>query len=204
MIYNLDNALSVLQLNKTLIVNPSPLNTDLYLIAYKSTAEPKRVNKEDYITVVDTIEFIFRGETEVLHPVITLNYNRVPDFNYVYIPVFNRYYYVSSYSTIRNNIWEIVLTVDVLMSYKDGIKLLNAFVDRQENDYNSYIPDDERQYYEGATITTETFSNDLFNRDYCFILSGYRLDTRAKTSSSSLNETDEMLNFSNSEELTNE
>lgn len=69
-------------------------------------------------------------------------YNYVLSANYAYIPLFNRYYVINDIISIRNNIWRLNMSVDVLMSYKKEIRNLYAFVTRNEFDYNKYIKDD--------------------------------------------------------------
>ena len=53
--------------------------------------------------------------------------------NYAYIADYQRYYYVDSVTVGRNGMYVVQLSVDVLMSYVDGIKNLSATISRQEN-----------------------------------------------------------------------
>ena len=53
--------------------------------------------------------------------------------NYAYISDYQRYYYVDSVTVGRNGMYVVQLSVDVLMSYVDGIKNLSATISRQEN-----------------------------------------------------------------------
>ena len=53
--------------------------------------------------------------------------------NYAYIADYQRYYYVDSVTVGRNGVYVVQLSVDVLMSYVDGIKNLSATISRQEN-----------------------------------------------------------------------
>ena len=53
--------------------------------------------------------------------------------NYAYILDYNRYYYVDSVTVGRNGMYIVQLSVDVLMTYVDGIKNLYATISRQEN-----------------------------------------------------------------------
>ena len=53
--------------------------------------------------------------------------------NYAYIVDYKRYYYVDSVTVGRNGMYIVQLSVDVLMSYADGIKNLTATISRQEN-----------------------------------------------------------------------
>ena len=53
--------------------------------------------------------------------------------NYAYIADYHRYYYVDSVTVGRNGMYVVQLSVDVLMTYADGIKNINATISRQEN-----------------------------------------------------------------------
>lgn len=57
-----------------------------------------------------------RGEIAVERPVILID-STVQDVNYAYIPLFNRYYYIDEIIQVRNNLSQLVMTVDVLMTY---------------------------------------------------------------------------------------
>ena len=74
-------------------------------------------------------------------------YDYVLAANYAYIPEFNRYYFINDIISVRKNIWQLIMNVDVLMSYKDEILKLDAFVTRNEFDYNKYVKDDLVTYY---------------------------------------------------------
>lgn len=63
------------------------------------------------------------------------------DFNYVFIPTFNRYYYVDSIELLTANISRLHLKEDVLMSWKDLIKKQKAFITRYENSTESGLVD---------------------------------------------------------------
>ena len=53
--------------------------------------------------------------------------------NYAYIADYKRYHYVDSVTVGRNGMSVVQLSVDVLMTYADGIKNLFATISRQEN-----------------------------------------------------------------------
>ena len=74
-------------------------------------------------------------------------YQYVLSANYVYIPEFNRYYFINDIISIRTNMWRLNMHVDVLMSYKKQIKQMNAFVNRNEFEYDEMIKDDLVSYY---------------------------------------------------------
>ena len=74
-------------------------------------------------------------------------YNYVLSANYIYIPEFNRYYFITDIVSVRTNMWRLNMHVDVLMSYKDSILKQNAFVTRNEFTYDEMVKDDLISYY---------------------------------------------------------
>lgn len=90
-------------------------------------------------------------------------------FNYVFIPDLNRYYYVSNIEFQSKQITRILLTEDVLMSWKNLIKLQSAFITRYENSTNDKKLIDERlpvsDTYEVSNYTpiNSTLKNVTFN-----------------------------------------
>ena len=83
--------------------------------------------------------------------------------NYVYIPEFNRYYFINDITSIRQNLWQITLSVDVLMSYKDQILATNAFVARNQNEYNKDIIDNECVLTDKEEVEITEVNVGLFN-----------------------------------------
>ena len=79
--------------------------------------------------------------------------------NYVYIPEFNRYYFINDIISIR----QITLSVDVLMSYKDQILETNAFVARNQNEFNKDIIDNECVLTDKEEVEFIEVNVDLFN-----------------------------------------
>lgn len=145
------------------------------IVTYRSSAEINRVDKTSYLTEVFTYKGYFRNEQNITSPIITIDVkgdNPVPEFNYVYIPLFNRYYFVTGYEVIRTDLWNVYLEVDVLMTYKNGIKSLRAIVDRNENTYNETIPDKNRTFRNGYNVSVENVSNNVFDTSGSFILQG--------------------------------
>ena len=120
-----------------------PPATTFDINLYQNSAEVNRVDKTDYLTGVGTLSGALREECSMLTPSIVYQSSDVPIFNYVYIPIFKRYYYVTSLSSVSKNVWRMELNCDVLMSYKEQIFLLQGIIGRQENDYNPLLVDNE-------------------------------------------------------------
>lgn len=142
---------------------------------YKNSAEMHRVDKSAYLELVGTVSGVFRDETSITNISITLQYDTVIDFNYVYIPAFNRYYYVTDITLINYGLYEVSLSVDVLMSYKDAIKNCKGFIDRNEFTHNPNIIDTKRVIEQGVDITDVTVVNYVFENDTCYVLNGFAI-----------------------------
>lgn len=120
-----------------------PPGTTFDINLYQNHAESNRVNKEQLLVSVGTLSGALREECSMLTPSITYQSSEVPTFNYVYIPVFNRYYFVTHLSSVSKNVWRMELKCDVLMSYKEQILSLHGVIGRQENDFNDFLIDDK-------------------------------------------------------------
>ena len=157
---------------------------------YKNSAKPYLVDKTNHLTFIDNLNGEIRDETSIIDMVMTIEYNKVPNFNYVYISSFKRYYYVTNIVSIRTNLWEIHLSVDVLMTYKNELLNCTAFVDRNEKYFAPYSIDGERvirqgSYVEQALPLTQQapFPNvsildieDLtYPSEFCIVLNGYKI-----------------------------
>lgn len=91
-------------------------------------------------------------ESSILSPSIRLNeivdnYGNavnVTQYNYVEIPVFNRYYYVNNWNYNGDGTWTAVCSVDVLASWKTDIVNSGGYVERSTTDMpqtaNAYDP----------------------------------------------------------------
>lgn len=106
----------------------SILSVDLYI----NTSEPARVDKSDYLSSQGSVSGTFREATDIINPVIMIEYGSVPTFNYIRISAFNRYYYVRNIVSVYKDLWAVECECDVLMSYKDYIYDLECLISRQQ------------------------------------------------------------------------
>lgn len=109
---------------------------------YKTTSETNQINKN--LTNATILNGNLKQGSSVINPSIIIEHSNPTSFSMVNIPDFNRFYFISEFVNIRENIWELHLTVDVLMSYKTQIKNLNVIVERAENEEDSFIDDGSR------------------------------------------------------------
>ena len=96
--------------------------------------------------------------------------------NYAYITDYNRYYFVDSVTVGRNGMYIVQLSIDVLMTYADGIKNINATISRQENVGINDIVDSLLPLQNRKELAVIEFESSEFNissagtGDYNFIL----------------------------------
>ena len=73
-------------------------------------------------------------------------------YNYCKIEEFGKYYYITDISVLNNRIMEIVLEVDVLMTYWDEFKDNDAIIDRAATVYNLFLNDPSLPMESGTII----------------------------------------------------
>lgn len=114
-------------------------------------------------TPVLTLGGTLRAPASITDPIIEFNFSDNPEVfskvNYAHIESFSRYYFITNIVSTYNNLWEIHMHVDVLMSFADEIKKQVAVVARQEENYNLYLDDGIFMAYQNPIIQTKLFSN---------------------------------------------
>lgn len=83
-------------------------------------------------------DVILKDECSITDPVILLNGGNKTNWNYCYIPSFNRYYFIKDWITTYD-MWEAHLTVDVLASYRNIINNSTQYVLRSASKKDTYI-----------------------------------------------------------------
>lgn len=104
------------------------------------------LNKRDNSTfrpVSNGIEVngILRNSSSVTSPTIDFQIENPLAYNYFYIPLFNRYYWLSDW-TRNDALWTASMTVDVLASWKNEIGESVQYVTRSSAEYDSAIIDE--------------------------------------------------------------
>lgn len=135
----------------------------LDMILYHNNAEQNRLDKTNFLESVSTLNGYLRDKTSITNPSIIIEMSEFPTFNYVYLPKFNRYYYVTNILSIATNLWQIDMHVDVLMSYKDKILLQSAIIERNEYEWNPYLIDNSLPVSKEPNITVEEVPQSIIN-----------------------------------------
>ena len=107
-------------------------------------------NKSDITEVSKSLTTIhtysngtLRDGTSIVDPTILIEAENIPEdlVNYMYIPKFNRYYFVYTIDNVRKNLWSITGHVDVLRSFRTDIIASTQLIARQEKKRNNYLVD---------------------------------------------------------------
>ena len=113
------------------------------IILYYNDSEKIKLDKD--LTQIGSIEGRLFQNTSITKPSIIFDLDTtVFSANYLYIPQFNRYYFITDVVNVSANKWQIQARVDVLTSFKSAIRENTAIIERQENVYNLYLDD---KYY---------------------------------------------------------
>lgn len=133
---------------------------------YSCTCSNETIDKTSYLTSIDTLSGEFRGEINILRPVIRITPTTaatqtkiLTQCNYVYIAALGRYYFVTDITGVAKNIIEISLHVDVLFSWKTAILSQSVIVSRNEKEYALYLDDSVLKVYNNPNITVYHFKD---------------------------------------------
>lgn len=109
---------------------------------YNFTKEKNLVRKGAFFTNTIELDGTLRNECSVMNPTIEVQSTGLITSNYAYVVEFNRYYFIDEIVCVRNGLWRLTMSVDVLMTYRNEISEQRAIISRQENSFNSFLKDD--------------------------------------------------------------
>lgn len=124
---------------------------------YYNTSDNRTVNK--VLTAGLTISGTLREESSIIKPIITIKSDNVIRENYLYIPEYQRYYYITGKESVRTGIWRIHMEVDPLMSFKRDVLALTVVVSKQS------VKSNGDEYIDDGSLVTD---NQLFKTVYKF------------------------------------
>ena len=115
-----------------------------------------------------------RDDCSIVDPVIKVEGivgSNLTSCNYAYIEEFGRYYYITNI-VCSGKLFEVHMHVDVLMTYKSGIRTNSAVISRQENNYNLYLQDGVFKTYSQPHIQVAQFPNGFTDFNFIFCVAG--------------------------------
>lgn len=104
---------------------------------------------------------IIKSGSGILHPTISLDLGKVNDpsqYNYAYIPDFDRYYFIEEWYFERA-LWTASLKVDVLATYKTEIGNSTLYVMRCASEHDGNIIDTLYPAKSGCSFASDTVTN---------------------------------------------
>lgn len=141
------------------------------IILYYNDSEKIKLDKE--LRQIGTIEGRLFQNTSITKPSIMFDLDTtVFSANYLYIPQFNRYYFITDVVNVSANKWQIQARVDVLTSFKSTIRENTAIIERQENEYNLYLDDKYYRAYQNEDVQYKKFSGSLPSDKYILVVNG--------------------------------
>lgn len=102
---------------------------------YHTTDNANTINKT--LQPIKTLDIIFKQAVNEITPFIIMSKDNLTGSNYVHIPDFNRYYFISKIENYTASLVRIYLITDLLMTYKDII--LNSPVQITATEKPSYL-----------------------------------------------------------------
>lgn len=112
----------------------------MQIYLYKTKSDKRSLEK----ILENEIEYEceLKEATSVQNPVFLIKTSsNISNYNYAYIPLFSRYYFINEIQSIRNNLWSITASVDVLNTYKNEIKNCECLELRTSKTSNKYLVD---------------------------------------------------------------
>lgn len=105
---------------------------------YVNNSEVNRIGKN--LTNAFTLSGTLREQTNVIEPDILITMGNPTEYNYAYIPLFKRYYFIKDITSVRNGLWRLHLTVDTLETYKNEILNCSCILDNtNETGLDNYL-----------------------------------------------------------------
>ena len=104
-------------------------------VLYNNQSQENKLNK--VLTNKGTRTIIFLDSVDFLRPRITVKSLPI-ETNYVYIESLGRYYFISDIKNLKNELFELNLRCDVLMTYKQDIEESQAIITESTNEVNSH------------------------------------------------------------------
>ena len=125
------------------------------LILYKTTEPRNKLNKT--LTAGKEILINLKRDEPKENPRIKIsNSNLTDNYNYAYIEVFDRYYFINSITKLNFSLSELEFETDLLSTYKDTVLASTGLISHaiQEGDYRLTNPK-----------TSDNYEMELFNSD---------------------------------------
>lgn len=154
---------------------------------YQCSADPRVVDKTNYLTNIQQLSGSWVVPFDEMSPVLRINLsnNLVTSGNYcsIYSAGWGtKYYFIKNRVCVGQEVWDLYLEEDVLMTFKSYFKPAIGLIDRSETAYNLLIPDSTIPLEVGQNVTVREIPNDVFsdNYGYNYVLTGLMVGGETK------------------------
>ena len=135
-----------------------------------STDDKNKLNKSP--TMMQEFEGCLKEPSSVIDPVILLEapLNAISKMNYMRIPAFNRWYYITNIKSATATTCTIHCHVDVLYSNVDAISACAGYVNRNEDIVSYMLTDNEKPRQVNPVYSTVPFTKPAEASGYTYCL----------------------------------
>lgn len=140
-----------------------------------NTSDPK--NKIDKrlgnSTTIENVRFVEKDVLNVINPSILLKLSDeisdISHYNYLKIPKFDRYYYITNISA-EGGLIKIDTKVDPLKSFASEIKASQQYVTRSSSKMNRYLVDNMLPIHSDHKYIIKNFGVDVYKPDCHYVI----------------------------------
>lgn len=140
------------------------------IILYENTSPKNKVVKNlkrQKVTECKLLE-----ECSIENPELTIVADNLSHYNYLYIPDFRRYYFITDQKVVQNKIWKITAHTDVLMSSKEDLLKNQCVVEKVENGGSNYVDDGSWTVRADSFVQATQMSGELGNYSTYLMVAG--------------------------------
>lgn len=121
------------------------------------------VNKTLTVPVPLILSCEFKYGIDLRQPLLQVSTTlaTIKPYNYFHIPELGRYYYAVDKKGVSNNIVELSLDCDLLMSFKDEFLSSECVIERNSTRGNVYVPDSMYPIESRTNVVTKKFPSAL-------------------------------------------
>lgn len=135
---------------------------------YQYNGDIRTINKT--LPVPVELQGQIRNSFDLLTPVVSLKYEDGLKFNYCFIPIFGRYYFIENITATGGDRYELSLSVDVLKTYENEIFAATATV-LESSTPNNFISNRNDIFIRTPNFEQLEFPNkNLFNKEGSIIM----------------------------------
>lgn len=131
---------------------------------YSYSGVPNKLNKNDLLNNLKTVNGVLRDSTELSTPTVLIegSYTDLSTYNYCIISELHRCYFVDSIDIITNSVVELRLKVDLLYTMASSLNTSCTAIVNKYSNADKNLNDYPQHYNMSPTITQIDFPNSPF------------------------------------------